>query len=346
MARAFGFGLVGSAAAIAVAIGGCVDGNIPPRPPVTYGAPESMVMVPGCGSIELAVRDGTLFWTEAGAGIVASMPTTSRVAYDVLVSDQTEPGKIAVDATSIYWITDKAQVIARRARAGGAVEVFVPPTQLPVVEGGENDINALLIDGSTLYFGRYIRAYKVPTVGDVAPVMIGKSPGEDDGRPSAFAADATHLYQTEDLHRAVSRVTVDGHQEGMLEKGVTAPFAPDRIAVSQGSLLLDTIALWKRSVIWANGSTIFRKGTGDLEDKLSLRVTDTAGGGDVSGFVVVGDAIYFGEVGSDSLQRATLPAGAATVVATGQTTPRRFVADADAIYWRTDDCAIMRLPTR
>jgi streptogramin lyase len=350
MARAHASGLVGSAAAaIAFAIGGCVDGNIPPRPPVTFGSPIELTRAAVCEGVELAVRDGTLYWTDSGAGTVNSMPAEGPGdggVFDVLVVDQVKPGKIVADATSIYWITDLAQSIARRPRVAGRVEQFVTPTLLPVVEGGENDINALLVDDVWLYFGRHIRAFKVPTAGLVAPMMIGKSPGEDDGRPSAFAADNTYLYQTEALHNAVTRVTTDGHQEGKLETGALAPFAPDRIAVSQGSLLLNTIALWRQNVVWANGPTIFRKPTGDLEDKPSFQVTTTAGGGDVSGFVVFGDAIYFGELGSDRLQRATLPTGTATGVASGQGSARRFVADSNAIYWSTDDCAIMRLPMR
>jgi hypothetical protein len=344
MARAHAFGLVGSAA-VALALGslGCVDGNVPPRPEPTFGPPSQLVSAPGCGAMAIAVNGGTLFWTEEANHTVSSMPISGG-PITVLASDQIMPGSIVANATSAFWIVD-AKSIAKIARTGGPSEVLVESTHLEMVEGGENDINGLIVQGAWLYFGRHIRTYRVATTGG-APEMIGKSPGDDDGRPTGFAVDDTHIYQTEALHNAVSRVRLDGHQEGKLESGSKAMWAPDRIAVSQGSLLLQAIGLGADSVVWANSGTIYRKAVGQLEDKPFVQVTATLGAGDVTGFVVSGKAVYFGENNSDLLQRATLPSGAATVVATGQFAPRRFVADGDAIYWRTDDCTIMRLPIR
>jgi len=64
------------------------------------------------------------------------------------------------------------------------------------------------------------------------------SPTSDMGQPGAFALDATHLYQTELNHQAISRETLDGTQDGLLEDGATrVVLAPDRIAVSQGGLV-------------------------------------------------------------------------------------------------------------
>lgn len=344
MARAHAFGLVGSAAvALALSAAGCVDGNVPPRPQPTFGPPRELLSVPGCGAMSIAVQGGTLFWTEKATGTVSSMPIAGDT-ISVLASDQVAPGAIVADATTVFWIVD-TKSIAKVARTGGVSEVAVEATHLELVEGGENDINGLLVQGPWLYFGRQIRTFRVPISGG-PPEMIGKSPGDDDGRPTGFAADDTHIYQTEGIHNAVSRVRLDGLQEGKLEGGSKAKWAPDRIAVSQGSLLLDAIGLGAGSVIWANSGTIYRKDCGQLENVPFVQVTTSLGAGDVTGFVVTGDSIYFGENNSDSLQRATLPRGAATVVATGQFAPRHFVADGDAIYWRNDDCTVMRLPTR
>jgi hypothetical protein len=234
--------------------------------------------------------------------------------------------------------------------------VLVEATQVAPIDGDENDINALLVDGGMLYFGRYTRVYKLPTSGG-ASTPLARSPDEDSGKPSAFAIDQTHLYQTEAFHQAVSRELLDGTQDGKLESGATAKLAPDRLAVSQGSLLLSSIAVWAGNVIWANGSTILQKALEDFEHAPTLSVTQKADGGvapasdagvsasgDVTGFVLSGDDLYFGEEDGDTIRKVVLSTGQETVLATGTSTPRQFVADAGAIYWSTDDCKIMRLP--
>jgi hypothetical protein len=249
------------------------------------------------------------------------------------------PGAIAADAGALYWITNRA-AIATRPRVGGSVSVLVPPTMVAEDFGGENDINALLADGTAIYFGRFTSAYSL-SIGGTKPELLGRSPIQDLGQPFAFAVDAEHLYQTEYFHRAVTRETIHTKQEGLLEDGITMqPYAPDRIAVSQGSLLDDAIARWGDSVLWADGPTILRKVVDDWENAPIVGVTSTMGGGDVTGFVVSGDVIYFGEANANTIQKAALPMGPPVVVAEDQFNPRRFAADADGIYWRTDDCAV------
>jgi hypothetical protein len=272
------------------------------------------------------------------------MPTAGGAAT-VLASGQMSPGAIAADAGAVYWITNRL-AIATRPRAGGGVSVLVAPTMVVEDAGGENDINALLADGTSLYYSRYTAAFKLP-VGAVKPTLLGRSPAADLGQPFAFALDGDHLYQTEYFHKAVTRETLDGKQEGLLEDRMTmAPWAPDRIAVSQGSLLEEAIARWGDSVVWANGPTILRKAVTESEKAPALAVTSTMSGGDVTGFVVSGDVVYFGEANGNTIQKASLPMGAPVVVAEDQLNPRRFVADADGIYWRTDDCAIRTHPIR
>jgi hypothetical protein len=326
----------------------CVDDNIPLRPVVVPESvdggplPVQLASNSGCGSIRLAVAGGTLFWTEKGTNSVKSVPTTGGPTT-VIAASQSFPGAIAVDETSVFWVGGGGKTVLRKPLAGGPAVGLVMATTVPEVFGGENDINVLLVDNGTLYFGRYTNVFKVPTSGG-SPKVIGASPLEDRGKPAAFAIDATHLYQTELDHAAVSRETLDGTQMGLLEDGITkGTFAPDRIAVSQGSLLDDAIAVLDGKVFWANGTSIESKAVDDLEHTNSVSVTTSVGSNTITGFVISNGVIYFGEIVDNTIEMAPLATGVATVIARGQLTPRQFAADADNIYWRTGDCRIMKL---
>lgn len=335
------------ACALLAACGGaCVDGGVPPRPSATInavdGGPEPIQLATGshCGEVRLVVRGGNVYWTERGSGLVKSVPTAGGPTT-VIAHGQASPGAIAVDESSIFWVAGDA--VMRRAIKGGAATVFIKATSVPEVLGGENDINALLADRGELFFSRFTMTLKTPVEGG-APMKIGRSPDADMGKAAAFAIDATHLYQTELDHRAVSRERLDGMQEGLLEGGATAMLAPDRIAVSQGELLEDAIGVVDGRVIWANGITIHGKAVEALEKENSVALTSSLGGNAITGFVVSGGAIYFGEAVENAVERAPLDTGVATVIAKNQWNPRQLAADGDAIYWHTDDCKVMKLP--
>jgi hypothetical protein len=295
---------------------------------------------PGCGSINLVVGNDTLYWTESAHGTVNSVPTAGG-STTVIATAQKSPGSIAVDATSVFWVNAGDKTIMKRTLGCGTSAVFIA--------AGENDINALLVDDGTLYFGRHTDALKVPTGGGTATV-IGHSPDSDSGKPAAFAIDPTHLYQTEIDHLAVSREALDGSQNGLLEDGVTRqPLAPDRIAVSRGSLVVDAIAVVNGNVIWANGTNIETK-PADAGEGVSLSsVASSAGYNPITGFVISDNTIYLGESSDNNVEKAPLSASVdggapeATVIATKQMSPSQFAADATNVYWRTADCKIMKL---
>jgi hypothetical protein len=352
-----------SKAAAVVAVGvllglsfsGCVSDDIPARPDPGAGdagaGPRQLASAPGCGSIKLVVGSGTLFWTEKATGAVKSVPTTGG-STTVIATNQMSPGPIAVDATSVFWVNGGNKTIMKKALAGGAATVFVVATTVGEVLGGENDINALLVDKGTLYFGRYIYALKVPTNGGMMPKVIGRSPESDVGKPGAFAIDATHLYQTELDHLAVTRETLDGNQMGLLEGRMTRqPLAPDRIGISRAGLLLDAIAVVSGNVIWADNNKIETMPVDALENESLAAIATSAGYNPITGVVVSGTTIYLGESSNNNVESAPLPtnpdpdAGApeATVIATNQMSPSQFAADDTNIYWRTADCRIMKL---
>ena len=124
------------------------------------------------------------------------------------------------------------------------------------------------------------------------------------GYPGAFALDATHLYQTESAHDAVSRETLDGLQDGLLEDGTAQTLAPDRLAVSQSSLVTDAIAISGQNVVWANGTNIefHVKDKDEFEGGTLSVLANSAGFNALSGFVISDGKIYFGETGDNNVE--------------------------------------------
>lgn len=323
--------------------------------------PTQLVCAPACGSINFTVANGAVFWTEKATGNVKSVPTAGGRAT-VLATAQAAPGPIAVEGSSVFWVVGGEKTIMKKDLSGGMPKVFVAATTVTEVLGGENDIGALLVDQGSLYFGRYTLALRVPTTGGTMPKVIGRSPETDLGKPAAFAIDDAHLYQTESDHSAVTREALDGTQNGLLEDGVTRqPLAPDRIAISQGDLLLDAIAVDNGIVIWANGNNLRGKPVGAGEHEFFLPLATTSAETLVTGFVVSDDTVYLGwsprnqagvrdegAIMKVPLQ-APVPVGEdggvpeATTIATEQLGPGQLAADATHIYWRTADCKIMKL---
>lgn len=302
--------------------------------------PVQLVSDPGCGSINLVVANETVYWTEKAKGTVSSVPVAGGAAAPIATA-QAMPGPIAVDQAAVYWGNDGDKTVMKRPLPTGAAAIFVT--------ANGDVVNALLVDNGTLYVGRGLSAQKVATSGGT-PTTIMTSPPDDMGLPGAFALDATHLYQTEINHQAVSRETLDGTQNGLLGDGTThVMLAPDRIAVSQGELVLDAISVLSGNVIWADGNSIKSKSGGADEHMSFTVVANDAGFNPISGFVVSGGKIYIGESSDNNVEVAPLSApgdaGApsAAVIAMKQMNPSQFAADAANIYWRTADCKIMKL---
>jgi hypothetical protein len=329
-----------------------VTGDVPPRPsielPCTGGAgPIELASAPHCGSLDLVVANDTVYWTEKATGMLKSVPACGGTVTALEV-ELTAPGPLAVDDTSIYWVDGKA--IKKRPLASGTPTIFVPATNDTEHFGDENDINALLLHDDTLFFGRYRYALRVPTAGGT-PTVIGFSPEDDRGRPGAFALDATHLYQTEIYHYAISREKLDGSQVGLLKTGVTDRLAPDRIAVSQDFLVFDALAVVNGQVIWAKNNVLAAKPVDAVETDSFLPLAIVSTAIRMSGFVVSGNAIYLGA--GDTVQKVPLSTAVPfdadggvpepVLIATAQPTPSQFAANAANIYWRTSDCKIMRM---
>jgi hypothetical protein len=139
---------------------------------------------PGCGSMNLVITGGTLYWTERDHGTVNAIPTAGG-PLSVIARDQGMPGPIAADATALFWGNDTDKTIMKAARPTGGAAVFAPAGA-----AGADKVTALLVDRGTLYIGRGRDALKVAVSGG-APTLLMHSPDGAQGRPGAFALDDT-----------------------------------------------------------------------------------------------------------------------------------------------------------
>jgi hypothetical protein len=327
------------------------------KPQTGAATPVELVSEPNCGNLRLTLVNGTIYYTNNTAGTVSSVAVTGGTPK-VIAMAQNKPNPVASDGTSVFWGNDGDKTVMKQAVAGGgAATTFLPASTDPDPTNGPNVANALLVDGTTIYVGRGVDTYKLPTAGGT-PVHLSRSPDEDLGHPGAFALDATHLYQTELLHLAISRESIDGMQMGLLgSSAMPQALAPDRIAVSQSALVTDAVAVSGQNVVWGNGPSIAYHDKDKNEHESTLaKMLNGNGFNPLTGFIISGSKVYLGESGDDTVEVGPLSftvdqsnVPTATVIADHQPNPSQFAADATNIYWAaiethgTGACKIMKL---
>ncbi|MDB4982079.1 MAG: hypothetical protein JWM82_2831 [Myxococcales bacterium] len=325
-------------------------------PTTTFGgagaaAPAMLVSAPGAVDVQLVLAGGTVYWTEKAKGTVNSIPVAGGTTT-VVATAQMSPGPLAVDGASVFRANGDGVVMNKTGTA--AATMFLAATTNPITDDPDaNTVNALLAASGTLYVGRFVEALKVPTAGGT-PVVLSHSPAADKGRPGVFILDPTHLYQTEIVHQAITRETLDGLQNGLIEDHVTrVALAPDRIAVSQGALVDDAIALSGGNVVWADGNNIKTKKVTAAENDSFTVIGNSKEYNPISGFVLSGTTVYLGETMSNKIEKLKLFVDLAstctnegTVVASDQVNAGQFAADDTNVYWRTcgaTACQIMKM---
>jgi hypothetical protein len=305
--------------------------------------PTEVVSVTGCGSIRLVINGGKIYYTNKTAGTVNSVPVSGGTPTPIAMT-QNKPNPIAVDGTNVYWGNDGDKTVMKQALAPGSTAMTFVPASTEADTMNVNFVNALLVDGTTLYIGRGYDSYKIATSGGTM-THLSRSPAADLGLPGAFVTDGMHLYQPEISHNAITRETLDGLQNGLLEDGMTRmALAPDRLAVSRAGLVTDAIALSGQYVIWANlnGIESHDKDKTQFEGATLNVIANSAEFTSISGFVISGSKIYLGESDSSEVEvvdlQLTAAAGnapVASVIVKNQANPAEFAADDSSIYYTT-----------
>jgi hypothetical protein len=149
----------------------------------------------------VAVHAGTVFWTNAGSvsrelpGTVMSSPAAGGAVTTVVAGElsdggsaMTDPGPMAVDATSIYWTESLRHAVMKVAYSGGPPVTLATTNTLP---------GALVVDGTSVYWIEddtvtTMWLKKVPLAGGPVTTLVTAPEQNYDGR--WLAQDATRLY--------------------------------------------------------------------------------------------------------------------------------------------------------
>jgi hypothetical protein len=326
------------------------------------------MLVPRCGDARLAVAGGVVYWTERATGRVRSSNPSAGEAFSTYAMAQATPGPIAVDEANVYWANEGDKTIMKYPLAGNATPTVL--VTAPAVVGG------LVASAGTVYYSAGPSTFKVAAAGG-APTTLMTFPTCRPTDVHAVALDADHLYQTDQNNLYLTREKIDGTQlinNQCATDPTTAPkiMAPDVISHSQGSLRLDALQVVGHELVWADSSNLNAKDVaGNNTTGGGRGFASTLGSNAITGFVVAGPNVYFGESGDpavdsgDAIEAAPFDTGDAAppdprIVARGQRDATSFVADAGHIYWVThtpaaaqgdagtdaalpDDCAIMSL---
>jgi hypothetical protein len=303
--------------------------------------PEAMTVVPaaaGCMSMQIAVGDGKIFWTDLGHKTVKSVPVAGGNAT-VISMVETGPTLITVRGTTVFWLD--GGMILKKSVAGAA------PT---VVYTSTTKINGFTVsaDGMKVYFSTGVTVKQVMTAATAIDVALE----EHEGVPGALALDpngTTMVYPT-DLNGDVDIVYL---KDGMVAKcGKEDPANPGmylmvnctRIARSQGSLFKEAVVAVAGKVYWVDGTSV--KG-GDSAPGAAAS-NDTYGStleNNITALTANATTIYFAEAKSDGTEgiiekTAMMKDSTPVQLARGQKGPNSIATDATKVYWSTSDCSI------
>jgi hypothetical protein len=316
----------------------CAPSALCVRGVCSSGATTIVPPSPGCGDLQLAVENGTIYWTDSARGTVKSQPTAGG-SPTTLASNEAFPGLIRVSGSNLFWVTGTTPETIRKMSLPGNSPtdlVTAPPTIHFVVSD----------DGQSLYYVDGAVGVGANTVGaGVNRVPIA-------GGPPAMVASgyATQLA----IHGSTLAYGNGGELYIVtLADGVVATCGslPSHIAGTIPVGGVNCLAyLWSHQLISFGRGLVFDGG--DLyfsawpyfpdvwPTGVSTSGLHIVGGQSLKWFIGGPNAIYF--VDDQSLiQRVEYAAanGASTVVARGQS-PLSMAADATNLYWSTADCAI------
>jgi hypothetical protein len=305
-------------------------------PPVTNFVPAA----PGCGSIDLAVANGLLYWTDAGHFTVKSRPLSGGAATAIADAEK-GPKMITVVGSNIFWVSTDQNI---RKSVGGGPPTTVVSTPSPI--GGFT----VSPDGSTVYFSTGSAVSRVSAAGGGTPVVVAVE--ERGGIPRALALTGNQIAYPTDLNGDVDVATIVtgqvadcGNQDSM---GNIVNFNCNRLARSQGELFPEQIiALPGARVVWADGSNVKLETTpSDWNTIAPFDSVAMTWSNSISGLASNGMLVFFGERSADDgsggvvYMAAIAPNQNALRIARGQHGPRALATGPSRVYWSTSDCTI------
>jgi hypothetical protein len=321
----------------------------------------------GCGSLQLALADGTLYWTDRDHGTVNSLSLGggANAKPTTIAAGEHTPGLIEVRGSSIFWVNAVPQgttsgysgwsvpatgTIRRLAVVGGA------PADVVTETGDYGGIRGLAVseDGRTVYYSSGTRVRAVPTAGGVG-IDVGRE--AHGGIPSALGLEGSYIGYIADLNATVDAVEIG--EDAVASCGAENPDGTVSYVGCQRFGGCTPDALYERFIIrggrayWADGDQV-RMGTLGAAGRTDWQIVEsTSGGSNIVGLAAAPEGIYFAESGYDQLSPSAMietssfeasstysPSSTAVMIARGQLRPHALVTDAKNVYWATGDCAI------
>ena len=264
----------------------------------------------------ITLDGANMYWLNdgAGQGAIVKKPIKGGTPT-VLVAGLVQPDSLRTDGSSAYWIAFGEQAgIHKVSLAGGAAADLV-------ISAAPVPIRQIALDADFVYWtdgpgGSVLRVSKSGgTPSSFSAALHG---------PSSIAIDASGVY------------VVESGEAGAIVRIPSGGGAAERLA--EGQAEPHSLVLTAQDVFWVNGGA-FDTMTQKQLNAAVMRMPKSGGAPVVvvsadsaSALAVDGASVYY--AAGDSLMRAPAGGGgAASVFASGQTSPRSIAADATFVYW-------------
>lgn len=326
MIHSFGARCLVAAAFIALAVGCSGDGDSMTKPPgSTSGDPDGIVSkcppgvspvsfggIAGSANYGIVTDASGVYWTDFKGSLMKAGPSGKDPAP--LASGLSEPGSLAVDADTVYFV-EYGTALSRIPKAGGS----------PVVLA-QGPIGAVAVDKTHVYFTSTEGVSRVEKAGGAMPELLAQASGA-----TSIALDDTTVYLTISGDAAGLKGDIGSVPKAGGELKVVAQDAPFELRYLSQELTVDDT-----NVYWVN------TGAGKL-----MKAPKAGGAPAVlleglarpASITLDGSYLYFTTVGLDdfsgrSVGKVSVDGGEPIFIASGESTSAFAIAVDDTYaYW-------------
>ena len=230
-------------------------------------------------------------------------------AAEVFAAGQDGAWGIAVDATHVYWTNTVSDQLMRRAKSGGPITTLAT---------GQDGASRVALDATHIYWTNNVgdQVMRGPKAGGPIETVAFNQDAVD-----GLALDATHVYWTTWLTNNVMR-----------RAKAASPSGPyDLLAFEQRGAL--AIAVDATHVYWTNssGDEVMRCLPDGSSDELFASGQDGA-----DGLALDATHVYWANFEGDQVMRRAKGGGPVEVVAAAQDGADSIALDATHVYWLND----------